>query len=158
SPATRSGTAWRPRSEPTASPTSEPRIRARRRRVRPEAFHGKERRVRNAARRLAAAALPVLLFSSASTPARAVEIESVGGNPLLIDVTNTSILNYRFDNRDDSLTAIPQQVNDNYGEWLDRFNLQISWWRFRFGVRMDSAIFFATPTRDDVASTLADQK
>src|SRR5215471_6712445 len=72
-----------------------------------------------------------------------------------IDVTNTSILNYHFDNRntvpvsqDHPVPTVGTVVDDNYGDWLDRFNLQIAWWRFRLGARVDAATYFQTLDRE----------
>ncbi|MFT3767052.1 MAG: hypothetical protein QM820_16260 [Minicystis sp.] len=104
-----------------------------------------------------AALLPLLsLFASAR--AEAVEVPNVGGKPLLIDVTNTAVLDYRFNNRNDADIDYNREVDDFYGEWLDRFNVQASWWRFRLGVRLDAALFFHTLSRDDIAARAADKK
>jgi hypothetical protein len=113
--------------------------------------------VRPAAHHLAAAALPLSALLCAGRAA-AVEVPNVGGQPMLIDVTNTSIVDYHFNNRDDSTLSIPTQVNDNYGEWLDRLNLQISWWRLRLGARVDSAVFYHRLDRDAVAALVSDQR
>jgi hypothetical protein len=113
--------------------------------------------VRSAKAHLLAAAIPLAsLFAAAR--ADAVEVPNVGGKPLLIDITNTAVVDYHFNNRDDSLFAIPAQVNDNYGELLDRLNVQASWWRLRLGLRLDGALFYHRPTRDTVADIVADQK
>lgn len=114
--------------------------------------------MRPAFRRLAAASLvlPALLESAR---AEAVEVPNVGGKPLLIDVTNTAVVSYRFDNRNDANLDFPaKQVDDFYFEWLDRFNVQASWWRFRLGVRVDAAVFRHGLSRDGIAARVADQK
>jgi len=113
--------------------------------------------VRPAIRQLAAAALP-LSAALVAGRAGAVEVPNVGGQSMLIDVTNTSIVDYHFNNRDDSKLNVPTQVNDDYGEWLDRLNLQISWWRLRLGARFDSALFYHKLDRDAVAALVSDQR
>lgn len=104
------------------------------------------------------AACTASLFALVAARSEAIETPKVGGKPIVIDVTNTSFVSYRFDNRDDSKLVVLTQANDDYGEWLDRLNIQATWWRFRVGVRVDSALFFLTPTRDDIVATVADQR
>jgi hypothetical protein len=115
--------------------------------------------VRPSPRRLVALAslLPALLLHEGR--ASAVEVPNVGGKPLLIDVTNTSVFAYRFNNRNDADLDLPnKQVDDFYFEWLDRFNVQASWWRFRLGVRMDAAVFAHPLSRSGIASLIEDQR
>ncbi|MEP7123794.1 MAG: hypothetical protein ABJE95_22890 [Byssovorax sp.] len=80
-------------------------------------------------------------------PARALAVETeLAGKPLVIDVTNTSIINYHFNNRNTKDGNISTLLDDDYGEWLDRLNVQVSWWKLHAGVRIDAATFFATPS------------
>ena len=113
--------------------------------------------MRPAIRHLAAAAfaLPALLVTGR---ADAIDVPDVGGRPLTIDITNTTVVDYHFNNRDDSLFNVPTLVNDNYGEWIDRLNLQLSWWRLRLGMRLDTAVYYHQPDRGTVAAIVADQK
>ncbi len=112
--------------------------------------------MRPAIRRLAVAALPLAsLFAAAR--AGAVEVENVGGKPLLIDITNTAVLAYHFNNRNDADLDPPHQVDDFYGEFLDRLNVQASWWRLRLGVRLDTNVYFHTLDRNGVAAVVNDQ-
>ncbi len=93
---------------------------------------------------LAFAPLPLLALL---TPTRASAVETeVAGKPLVVDVTNTSVINYRFNNRNTYRDNITTILDDDYGEWLDRLNIQASWWKLRAFVRIDAATFFATPT------------
>lgn len=96
--------------------------------------------------------LAALLTLSAS--AGAVEIQSVAGEPMLIDITNTSILNYRFDNRNDyfastELDEPSTRVDDSYAEWLDRLNIQATWWRLSLGIRLDATAYIGSLSRAD---------
>lgn len=83
-----------------------------------------------------------LALATAGAPqlAHAVEVEDVGGETLTIDITNTAIGNYLFDNRNDTLTGIAPPstiVDDTFGEFIDHLNLSVYYWRFRAGVRVD---------------------
>jgi len=106
------------------------------------------------------AALLPLASLLAVESAGATEVPDVGGKSLLIDITNTSIIDYHFNNRNDSGPAgtITSQDDDFYGEWLDRLNVQASWWRLRLGLRLDTALYYHTPNADTVAALVADQK
>ncbi len=86
-----------------------------------------------------------LVALSLAAPASAQEI---GGFRFL--VTETSILNYRVDNRDADL------VNDNYGEWLNRLNVQASRGQFTAQLRLDSALYFIKPNPNVLARRQAD--
>lgn len=93
--------------------------------------------------------VPLFLASSiaalASTTAYAFEAGEVGGHPLTVDVTETAVLNYNFDNRDDN------RVDDEWGTWMNRLNIQAQWYRLVFGIRVDSSTFFHTPDPNDLA-------
>ena len=57
--------------------------------------------------------------SSASPAASAIEFKDLGGLPLTVDVTNTAIASYRFDNRNDFFDGQRKpdprvKVDDNY--------------------------------------------
>ncbi len=94
--------------------------------------------------RLASVSLSLLALL---LPARASAVETeLAGKPFVVDVTNTSILNYHFNNRNTADGNVATILDDKYGEWLDRLNIQVSWWKLRAGVRVDGATFFATPT------------
>ncbi|HZF51883.1 MAG TPA: hypothetical protein VE093_24695 [Polyangiaceae bacterium] len=101
------------------------------------------------AARLALASLATAALLTPAAQARAAEIESVLGEPMAIDITNTAIFNYRFDNRNDDLGKVGTLVDDYYGEWLDRLNVQVGFWRLRFGLRLDVSTFIASNTQRD---------
>ncbi len=106
------------------------------------------------ASRLALASLPLLALL---TPERASAVETeVAGRPLVVDVTNTSVLNYRFNNRNTADNKVNTILDDHYGEWLDRLNIQANYWKFRVGVRIDAATFFATPTGERIRQLATD--
>jgi hypothetical protein len=62
-----------------------------------------------------------------------------------LDVTETSVLNYHFDNGDTF------RQNDKYGEWLNRLNLQLRYDKFTAAVRFDSAYYFLKPDPNKLA-------
>ena len=87
--------------------------------------------------------LSVTVF--AASPAWGLDTGEVAGHPLRLDVTETSVLHYNFDNRNRT------KIDDNYGAWINRFNVQTQWYRLVLGVRLDSAVFFNTPDPNDLA-------
>ncbi len=81
-----------------------------------------------------------------TTPAaHALDGGDVGGHPLTLDVTETAVLNYNFNNRNTRLAEPKTIVDDDWGVWNNRLNVQASWWRLTLGIRMDSSEFFHTP-------------
>lgn len=109
-------------------------------------------------RALCLASLPPTLAAALtlSAGAWAVEIPNVAGEPMLVDVTNTAIFNYHFDNRNDNVGDPSTVVDDNYAEWIDRLNVQVGWWRLRLGLRLDTALFFGTLTRGEARALAAE--
>ncbi|HRI65036.1 MAG TPA: DUF6029 family protein [Polyangium sp.] len=91
--------------------------------------------------------------------ARALDLPGPKGEPIGLDVTNTSVVDYRWNNRNNNLNSFNPRpiVDDDYGEWINRFNAQATWWRFRVGVRVDSAVYFLTTTRNEGLRLAADQ-
>ena len=91
---------------------------------------------------LACTAGAICGFSSA---AMAIEPGSIADHPATVDITETAIVNYNFDNRNNS------GIDDNWGTWINRLNLQAQWYRFVLGMRLDSSLFFSTPDPNDLA-------
>jgi hypothetical protein len=95
------------------------------------------------------AALVCAAVLTLAPDAQAVDFDDVGGEHLTVDISNTTALAYRFDNRNETnlagqtLTPI-QLVDDNYGEWLNRLYIRARYWKFSVGLRLDSAVFFHT--------------
>lgn len=88
--------------------------------------------------------------------ARAVDIDDVGGQTLTLDITNTSAWAYHFDNRNDFAQGTPSPAtlnDDRYGEWLDRLNVQIFYWKLRAGVRIDTATYGGQPSDTKLYTT-----
>ena len=71
---------------------------------------------------------------------------SARGEPVRLDVTETAVGAVHENNRDGLVD------NDDYGEFLDRLIVQLTWWRLSAGLRLDSATYFAPPTPGYLAS------
>ncbi len=80
---------------------------------------------------------------ASTTSADAGEIKKVGGESLSIDVTNTAIGDYLFDNRNSppGQAAPSTIVDDTYGEFIDHLNVQVQYWRIRLGLRLDGYVY-----------------
>lgn len=97
---------------------------------------------------------------AAAAPALAIEFKDLGGRPLTIDVTNTAIASYRFNNRNDlpAFFSDPQfKVDDGYYEFLDRFNVQVGYWRLRLNVRLDASAYIPPVTEGDTEGFVIDE-
>ncbi len=95
-----------------------------------------------------------LALLAVPAPAWAIDVPDVGDETLTIDVTNTAVAGYAFDNRDDSTTTVPSPstiVNDEFGSFTDRLNVQVYYWRFRAGVRLDALTYFGLLDDADLA-------
>lgn len=99
-----------------------------------------------------------LVLVGIEASARAVEVNDVAGYPLTVDVTNTAVLNYHFNNRNEHPYVVAGYLDDNYGEWLDRLNLQMDWFKFRLGLRIDGATYVHAPTMVDAQRIVDDQR
>ncbi len=67
-----------------------------------------------------------------------------------ITVTETSVLKYRFDNRNGDTGT--NRIDDHYGEWLNRLNIQGTSGRFTAAFRLDSALYFLKPNPNTLAT------
>lgn len=85
-------------------------------------------------------ALLIAALVLGSTSAEAIDLPPLDGKPLRLDLTETSIFNWHFDNRNGS------PVDDDYGEWIQRLDTKLSWDRWSFGFRLDSAVYQFAPT------------
>ena len=104
-------------------------------------------------------ALPFALAAAttvAAAPAGAVEIVDIHGNPLTLDVTNTATLNWHFDNRNDVPQTPSGQLDDHYGEWINRLNVQLNWWNLRLGARFDAVTYASVMTEDETFARAQD--
>lgn len=92
-------------------------------------------------------ALSVLALLCFASRARAADVGEIDGAPVRLDVSETSTLKYHFDNRNDASPADvnPDRIDDDYGEWLNHFNVTGAWKRLQAGIRFDTATYFHRP-------------
>jgi hypothetical protein len=93
---------------------------------------------RRASALLASAAGAALLC--AASRASAVELPAVGGAPLKLEITETSILSQRFLPREGEL-----ENNQGYLAWLNRLNMVLGWRKLTLGARIDSSLYALRP-------------
>jgi hypothetical protein len=98
--------------------------------------------------RLTLLAPAVLASTSAllwAPPASAVDLTQLDDHPIKLDVTETTIVAQHFGARGG------EDVNYyGYFDWLNRLNVQLSWWRFTVGLRLDSALYANRPEDEPV--------
>jgi hypothetical protein len=97
-----------------------------------------ERRARPQSVVLAAATLAAVLV--APSEARAVDLPRVGGSPVKLDVTETSVFAQRFLAREGE-----REEDQGYFVWLNRLNLVLGWKKLTLGARIDSSIYALRP-------------
>lgn len=107
---------------------------------------------------------PSLALASllAAGSARAIEFKDLAGQPLTIDVTNTAITSYRFDNRNDPYDGVRKpdpkaKVDDNYFDYTNRLNVQLGYWRLRLNVRLDSQVYAGIVTPSNVRRRVVEE-
>jgi hypothetical protein len=80
--------------------------------------------------------------------ARAVDVGAVQGDPVQLDVTETTIVAQHFDARTPPNETIPplQTFEDSgWGDWINRLNAALRWDRLTAGLRLDSALYWSRP-------------
>ena len=88
--------------------------------------------MKSSRRRVVSSLLVALSAVAAADSAKALDLPGPKGEPIGVDITNTTVLDYRWDNRNNDPNAFNPRpiVDDHYGEWIDRLNVQATWWRF----------------------------
>jgi hypothetical protein len=88
------------------------------------------------------AAAKVATFALALVPnaAWAVDLPSVGGAPVKLDITETSVLAQRFLPREGE-----KEEDQGYFAWLNRLNLVFGWKKLTLGMRLDSSVYALRP-------------
>lgn len=72
--------------------------------------------------------------------AGAVDLPNVAGDPVKLDVTETTIVGQRFAARDGE-----REEDQGYFAWLNRLNLVLGWRKWTFGARVDSSVYALRP-------------
>jgi hypothetical protein len=83
-----------------------------------------------------------------SLPARAVDVGDVRGDPVQLDVTETSILAQHFNARKPPGQAVPSIgtfEDSGWLGWLNRLNTDLRWEHWTVGLRLDSAVYGFRP-------------
>ncbi len=74
--------------------------------------------------------------------ARASDVATVGGKPVTLDVTETTLVSQQFDARRNE----GEDVRDHgYGSWINRLNVALKWERWTLGMRLDSSAYWRRP-------------
>jgi hypothetical protein len=85
-----------------------------------------------------------------AAPARAVDLGHVGGDPVQLDVTETSAVVQHFDARDNELAQ-----DSGWGAWINRLNAVAHGGPWTVGARLDSALYWRRPIDSPVFATLS---
>jgi hypothetical protein len=86
-----------------------------------------------------------LLATTATRASRAGYVGEIDGAPVRLEITETSIGAWHIDNRNQ------KTWDDGYGEWINHLNVVLAWKAWQAGVRLDTATYFNTPARGDLA-------
>jgi hypothetical protein len=90
--------------------------------------------------RLVCAALAAIAFLSWPHSANAIDVTDLGGKPLVLEITDTSILAQHFQAR-----LGESELDQGYGAWLNRVDVAMSYGRFSLGLRLDSSLYANRP-------------
>src|SRR4051812_14406590 len=101
-------------------------------------------------------ALP-LTAALVATRALALEPGSVAGEPVLVDVSESSSVYYNFDNRDSKPNQVATRANDDFGLVYNRLSVQATRGNFSLGARVDSVWFYASPNATQLALDLTNE-
>ena len=81
-----------------------------------------------------------LAWACFSERASAVDGPKVGGTPIKLDITETSIFAQRFEARQGE-----KAEDQGYFAWLNRLNLVFGWKKLTLGMRLDSSVYALRP-------------
>ncbi|MGC4117559.1 MAG: DUF6029 family protein [Myxococcales bacterium] len=101
------------------------------------------------AKRLAAL-LGLVVALVPCAPASALELVQISDRTLRLDITASTVGAWNTDNHDG------YEYNDDYGDLLNRVNLQLSYWRLVGAVRVDTAAYVNSPDPAALAQRYAD--
>ncbi len=82
--------------------------------------------------------------------AGAVDLGTVGGDQVQLDVTETSVVAQHFDAREGEAAQ-----DSGWGDWINRMNAAARWGRWTAGLRLDSAVYWRRPLDAPVFSALS---
>jgi len=99
------------------------------------------------------AALP-LWTALVSARALALEPGSVAGEPVRLDVSESSSVYYNFDNRDSKPNQVATRANDDFGLVYNRLSAQATAGSWSLGARIDNVWFYTSPNATGLALDL----
>ncbi|MES1188076.1 MAG: DUF6029 family protein [Myxococcales bacterium] len=102
------------------------------------------------------AALP-LCAGLVAARAHALEPGSVAGEPVLVDVSESSSVYYNFDNRDAKPNQVATRANDDFGLVYNRLSAQATAGHLSLGVRVDNVWFYRSPNATQLALDLTNE-
>src|SRR3954470_5433208 len=89
--------------------------------------------------------------------ASALEPGSVAGEPVLVEINESSSAYYNFDNRDTKPSQVPTRANDNFGLIYNRLSAQATAGHVSLGVRIDNVWFYRSPNVTQLALDLTNE-
>lgn len=101
-------------------------------------------------RRLLALAALLLAALAPGAPARALELVKIKDRTLRLDITASTVAAWNLDNHNNKI------YDDDYGDLLNRVNLQLAYWRFVGAVRLDTAAYVNAPDPAALAQRYAE--
>ncbi len=93
--------------------------------------------------------------------ARAVDVGDVGGEPVQLDVTETSIAEKHFAARTAPFFPAPVILpieDSGWAGWINRLNTSLRWGHWNLGLRLDSAVYGLRPNDQSLSSLPADMQ
>lgn len=79
--------------------------------------------------------------------ALAGDVTALAGDPVKLDVTETTVVSQQFDARQ----AEGEKLQDHgYGAWVNRLNAALGWGRWQVGLRLDSSLYWRRPVDQPV--------
>ena len=83
-----------------------------------------------------------------ASPAGAVDLPPIDSKPVLLDVSDTSVVAQHFGAREGEK---PQ--DQGYGGWINRLDALLKWGSFQLGVRLDSSLYWNRPENQSECSS-----
>jgi hypothetical protein len=81
-----------------------------------------------------------IAFALLAAPASAKDVGKLDRSPVRVDITETALLNWHGNN----LNA-DRRIDDNYYEWINRFNVLMAWKAWQIGLRIDTVKYANAP-------------
>lgn len=87
----------------------------------------------------------IALLTLAPASAYAIDVGTVRGDPVVVDVTNTTIAAQRFQAREGE-----RESDQGYGFFINKLNVLGKWGRFTVGLRVDGSLYWLRPEDRDL--------